>query len=97
MSLNVYTLDDLELALETNADFEETGSVTKAKAFITAATRWLIRRPDSASDGASSLSIGKQYIENLLKRAYAFVAANKTPSSGDSSSVRFLSVTTGFR
>jgi len=97
MSLNVYSLEDLELALETNADFEEVASLSKAKAFITAANRWLIRRPDSASDGSSSLSIGKQFIMELLKRAQTYVAENGTATDGSSSSVRFLSVMQGFR
>lgn len=91
-----YSLADLETALETNADFEETGSVSKAKAFITAANRWLIRRPESASNQSSSMQIGKQFVADLLKRAHAYVAANDR-SSADNAGVRFLSVADGFR
>jgi hypothetical protein len=36
---------DVEEALIANADFEEAASVSKAKAFVTAARRWLILKP----------------------------------------------------
>lgn len=84
---------DIETDLLEYADFEEVGSVARAKLFITAAKRWLILRPESSSNEGSSISIGKTTIESMLKRAQDFVAAN---SSGGSGGVRFLS-TEGFR
>lgn len=72
------TLDQVITALTTNADFEEVGSVAKAKAFVTAAKRWLILAPASASKEGSSLSMNPQQVENLLKRAQDYVVANDT-------------------
>lgn len=90
------TIDEIYDALDTNADFEETGSVTKAKAFITAATRYLVLSPNSQSDQGSSLTINAAQIEALLQRARAFVAASSS-SSASTSKVRFLSASEGFR
>jgi hypothetical protein len=76
---------DIETDLLNYADFEEVGSVARARSFATAANRWLILRAESASNQSSSLSIGKNYVEGMLKRAQAYVQANA--STGD---VRFL-------
>lgn len=90
------TLQELRDALWDNADFEEVSSVTKAKAYITTATRWLALEPTSQSDQGSSLSFAPAQVERLMQRARAFVAANAN-SSSSSSSVRFLSAAQGFR
>ena len=86
---------DIESDLLEYADFEEVASVSRAKSFITAAKRWLILRADSASNQSSSLSIGKNYVESMLKRAQDFVAAG-TPANGGGS-VRFLGAGENFR
>jgi hypothetical protein len=88
---------DIETDLIEYADFEEVASVARAKSFITAATRWLILRPESASNQSSSLSIGKDKIESLLKRARDFVAANPATNGSGGGSVRFLGAGTNFR
>lgn len=67
---------DIEADLLDYADFEEVGSVARARSFVTAANRWLIGRAESASNQSSSLSIGKNYVDNMLKRAQAYVAQN---------------------
>lgn len=90
------TLQDLRDALWDNADFEEVGSVTKAKAYITAATRWLALEPASQSDQGSSLAFAPAQVERIMQRARAFVAANNN-SSASTSGVRFLSAGQGFR
>ncbi len=82
---------DIESDLLDYADFEEVASVQRAKLFITAAKRWLILRPDSASNQSSSLSVGKSFVETMLKRAQDYVAANQTLAGGGRGSVRFLS------
>jgi hypothetical protein len=84
---------DIEADLIEYADFEEVGSVARAKLFITAAKRWLILRPESASNQSSSLSIGKDSVQELMRRAKDYVAANGTTSGGGRNSVRFLSAT----
>lgn len=82
------TLDQVIDSLLDNADFEETGSASKARAFITAANRYFILQPQSASDQGSSLSMGLPQIQALMSRAQAYVAAN-------SASVTFVNVNTG--
>ena len=84
---------DIEAELLPLCDFEEVGSVSRAKRFITLANQWLFLRPESASNQSSSLSIGKNYVESMLKRAQDFVAANST-SGGN---VRFLGAGSNFR
>ena len=83
------TQQELRDALHDNADFEETGSVTKAKAFITAAVRFLTLEPVNQSDQGSSLQMAAQQINDQLKRARAFVASNDT-GSATTSRVRFF-------
>lgn len=83
---------DIEADLLDYADFEEVGSVARARSFVTAANRWLILRAESASNQSSSLSIGKSFVDGMLKRAQAYVAANA--STGD---VRFLQPGSFFR
>jgi hypothetical protein len=87
---------DIETDLLEYADFEETASVSRAKLFITAAKRWLILRAESASNQSSSLSIGKNFVESMLKRATDYVAANNA-SGGAVGGVRFLGAGTNFR
>jgi hypothetical protein len=88
---------DIESDLLEYADFEEVASVSRAKSFITAANRWLILRAESASNQSSSLSIGKNYVESMLKRAQDFVAANPATSGAGGGSVRFLGAGSNFR
>ena len=80
-------------ALLDNADFEETNSVSKAKAFITAAKRFFIAAPQSASDQGSSQTLSVAQIENLMRDAQAFVVSASTPNGG----VKFLGVGRDFR
>jgi hypothetical protein len=87
---------DIEADLVEYADFEEVGSVVRARLFITAAKRWLILRPDSASNEGSSLSMGKSVVMDMLKRAQDFVAANDSSNNGGGR-VRFLGVGGNFR
>jgi len=86
--MTTYTPESVREALLENADFEEVASLTKAKAFVTAANRWMLLNPESQSNLGSSMSMGKQQIENLLIRARDFVAANDTSANG--SRVKFL-------
>lgn len=83
---------DIEADLLDYADFEEVGSVSRARSFITAANRWLILRADSASNQSSSMTIGKSFVENMQKRAQAYVAKNTSAGT-----TRFLQVGSFFR
>jgi hypothetical protein len=88
---------DIEADLLDYADFEEVGSVARARMFITAANRWLILRAESASNQSSSLSIGKSFVDTMAKRARDYVAANAATSGGGRGGVRFLGVGSSFR
>jgi hypothetical protein len=85
-------ISEIESDLLDFADFEEVGSVSRARSFITAAKRWLILRADSASHQSSSMTIGKTYVQDMLKRAQDFVSANSRTGG-----VRHLGVGRGFR
>lgn len=87
------TIFEVEESLLENADFEEVGSVAKAKAFVTAARRWLVLKPQSASNQSSSMSMNAQQVADMMNAAQAFVDANDSSRSN----VRFLSVLQGFR
>lgn len=92
MSISTYEANLVEYA-----DFEEAGSVARAKLFITNAKRWLILRAESASNQSSSLSIGKSYVQEMMRRAQDYVAANASTASGGQGGVRFLGVGSNFR
>jgi hypothetical protein len=85
-------ISEIEASLLDFSDFEEAESVARAKSFITAAKRWLILRADSATHQSSSMTIGKAFVQDMLKRAQDFVAANSRNGG-----VRFLGVGKGFR
>lgn len=70
------TLAQIQDSLIDNADFEEVQSVAKAKAFVTAAKRWFILSPQSASKDGASLSLNSQQIQLLMTRAQEFIRAN---------------------
>lgn len=90
------TLTDIEADLRTNADWFATRSVSKANAYITAATIWLEMVASSASNQSSSMSKDTSHVANMRKEAMAFVAANPA-SSGFGGSVRFLGAGSNFR
>lgn len=89
------TLDDITDDLLENASFEEDASVTKAKAFVTAAKRFLLLSPQSQSDQGSSLTMGLEQVEGLLKRAQQYVKEQQSANASNSR-VRFLSAREGF-
>lgn len=83
------TIDEIYESLVDYADFEEVASLSRAKAFITAAKRYLIAAPQSQSDQGSSVTLSVAQIEAMLHRAEEFVAGQ--------SGVRFLGVGSYFR
>lgn len=74
------TIDEIITAMQDNADFEEVGSLTKARAFVTAAREYLILAPNSSADQGSSMTINAAQIEAQLRRAQAY-AAQQSPGS----------------
>lgn len=84
------SIADVEDALIDLADFEELGSAARARAFITAANRWLALRAESASNQSSSVTLGKSYVEKMAARARVIASAG-------SGSVRHLGVARDYR
>jgi hypothetical protein len=88
------TLDEIVDALLDNADFEETESLAKAHAFVTAAKRYLILCPASMSDQGSSQSINAQQVHEMMRRATAFISAR---GGSGGTSVRYIGFSSGSR
>ena len=89
------TVDEILDALLDYADYEEVGSVARARTYLTACRRFL-SLPASQSDQGSSLGYTPQYVQGELDFARRYIAANDT-ATNSSSSVRFLSASQGFR
>ncbi len=83
---------DIEADIEEYVDYDLVGSLTRANAFIRACRLWLAFSADSASNQSSSMTIGKQYVQDMLRRAEQF-AARKSGNGG----VRFLGPGRHFR
>ena len=89
------SLSDILDNLNDYSDYEEVGSVSRAKSFITAAKRFL-QLPSSQSDQGSALGYTHDSIQKELQYARNYVRANADLSSG-TTSTRFLSVRSDFR
>jgi hypothetical protein len=77
------------------ADYEEVGSVARAKSFITAAKRFL-QLPSTQTDQGSSESYTPEMVRKELEFARQYVRANQS-ATATTSSVRFLGVGSDFR
>ena len=89
------TLTEILDALNDYSDFEEVGSVARARSFITAARRFLAL-PSNESDQGSSMGYSPQLVQQELAYARQYVRANQEATAG-TSQVRFLSAAEGFR
>jgi hypothetical protein len=89
------TISEILDDLSDYSDYEEVGSVDRAKRFITAARRF-IALPSSQSDQGSAMGYTPAVMQQELAYARQYVAANQAATSA-SSSVRFLSAAEGFR
>jgi dihydroxyacetone kinase len=85
---------DIEADLDANADWYATGSVSKARAYVTAATIWLQKTASSASNEGSSLSRDPSLVREMMKDAMTFATASGNNGGGR---VRFLGVGGNFR
>jgi len=81
-------IDDLEAAL----DYEETGSLSKAKTVVTIVNKLIVRRPQSSGRDGSSISYDVNQLRQLRDEARAYVSAKSRGSA-----VRFLGPAQGFR
>ncbi|MCC7085882.1 MAG: hypothetical protein IT427_12845 [Pirellulales bacterium] len=87
------TLAAIEAEMDANADFAESGSGAKAKAFAAAARIWLRKVPKASARSGSSLAMNVEHVQAELDRAYQYVQL----SSGTSGGVKFLGADTNFR
>lgn len=85
------TLDEVKSALNEYADWEEVGSVSRAKSYVTAARRWFQMQADSASNQSSSAQVDKQWVSAAVDRALAFIAVSDT-GSASTARARFFDV-----
>jgi len=88
------TLTEILDDLNDYSDYEEVGSVSRARSFITAARRWLALPSTSAEQG-SSMGYTPSSIQEEIRVARAYIAANAT-ATADNSAVKFLSIGQGF-
>jgi hypothetical protein len=94
MPTNIETVID---TLTDNADFAATNDVSKAKAFLTAAIQYLVLSPASQSDQGTSMTIAPETIKSLMNKAQQLVNAADAATTASNASVRFLSISQGFR
>lgn len=79
------TVTEIETELLTNLDYEETGSVSKAKRAVTLLRQLIVKRRTSASHEGSSHSFDHASLKQMLDEAQAYVNANS-----NNGGVRFL-------
>jgi hypothetical protein len=84
MSVNIAAQYDAALqAYLDNADYEETSSVTKARAFITACTKLIAVTPQATGSRDSHLQIKVDEYRQAKQAAQAWVGGNDTdPTTG---------------
>lgn len=85
-------LDDLN----DYSDYEEVGSVSRARSYVTAARRFL-QLPSSSSEQGSSSGYTPQLIQEEIRLARAYIRANDTNVNSGNSQVRVLGIAEGFR
>ncbi len=86
------TVTEILDALSDYADYEEVGSVERARSYVTAARRWL-QLPSTSSEQGSSMGYTPAAIQAEIETARAFIIAN---SGRGRTAVQFLSARTGF-
>lgn len=74
------TIDEIKASYADNASYEEDGSVTKAKAFITACRILLLRIPRLSAQDRAQIQMAPELIQQEMRRASDFVASN--PAAG---------------
>lgn len=82
------TLAEIHAQYDDNADYDLTGSVSKAKLFIHACRLLLRRLTDSASKDGESFSVRYERIQKQLDEALSWWHANDQAASSGPSAVR---------
>lgn len=86
------TLTEILDALNDYSDYEEVGSVDRARKYVTAARRFL-QLPSTSSEQGSSMGYTPAAIQSEIETARAFIIAN---SGRGQTAVQFLSVRSGY-
>lgn len=86
------TIPELIDALEDALDYEESGSLSKAKTVVTIVNKLIVRRPQASSRDGSSISYDANQLRQLRDEARAYVNAKSRGGA-----VRFLGPTQSFR
>jgi hypothetical protein len=89
------TLEEILDALNDYSDYDEVGSVARARSFVTAARRFL-QLPSSSAEQGSSLGYSPQLVQKEIAAAIDYIAVNDEAPNGGTGSVRFLSISRGF-
>lgn len=83
----------VKAALENNASFIEDSSASKARAYITAATIWLSRKPTSMGRDGNSLALSHEHVYRTMQLAMSYNAQASSAGGG----VRHFTTSGGFR
>ena len=86
------TVGTLIEELETVLDYEETGSLSKAKTVISLVNKLILKRPQSSARDGSSIAYDMNQLENMRNDARIYIQA-----SNRGRSARFLGPSQGFR
>lgn len=87
-------LDTILDNLNDFSDYEEVGSISRAKSFITACRRF-IALPSSQSDKGSSLGYDQANVLEMMRQAQVFVRAEASAASAGG--IRHLGIGRDFR
>ena len=83
------TLTEIQNAYVDNASYAEDGSVSKAKAFITACRILLLKLPAEAGTRESHVRLSPDLISKEMAEARAWLQANDTTSTSTVTRVSF--------
>ncbi len=82
----------IEANLVAALDYEETGSVTKAKQVVTYANQWLVLKPQSAGRSSSNMTMDTDQVRRIRDEARQYVNAAESTNR-----VSFFQTSTDFR
>ena len=72
------TLAEIQTAYLENADYQESGDVTKAKTFVTACRMLLVKMPEEADHSGERLQFDMELIRDEMKAAQSWLQAKDT-------------------
>jgi hypothetical protein len=85
------TLAEVQAAYDDNASYAEDNSVTKARAFETAAMVLLRREPQQAGRNGTAFTLDKQSVREELARVRSWLSARNQANGSSGATSRHLS------